>query len=193
LEIPEGASACPACGTSISVAQLGPIYVPESSLPPVAIPDLPQVTAPRVERLYAGFWLRAIAYLIDTVIVSMALALVASAHPSTFIIFPPAGASPFAIPQLTPIALGITIPIVWLYYAVFEASVWQATPGKLALKLYVTDLSGHRISFARASLRHFGKIISGLTFLVGYLLAGFTAKKQALHDFLASCLVLRRS
>jgi uncharacterized RDD family membrane protein YckC len=96
------------------------------------------------------------------------------------------------LPQLTPLAILLTIPIVWLYYALFEASSWQATPGKRVLRLYVTDLHGRPITFTRATIRHFAKIISSLTFLVGYFLAGFTEKKQALHDLIASCLVLRR-
>ena len=148
---------------------------------------------PQAHPAYAGFWLRAVAYLIDTVIISVALALVGSFHASAFIIFPDANATSRAtLPQLTPLAILLTIPIVWLYYALFEASSWQATPGKRVLGLYVTDLQGHPITFARATIRHFAKIISSLTFLVGYFLAGFTGKKQALHDMIARCLVLRR-
>ena len=61
------------------------------------------------------------------------------------------------LPQLTPLAIGLTIPIMWLYYVLFEASSWQATPGKRVLRLYVTDLNGRPITFARATIRHFGK------------------------------------
>jgi uncharacterized RDD family membrane protein YckC len=148
---------------------------------------------PQAHPTYAGFWLRAVAYLIDTIIVSVALALVGSFYPSAFVIFPDAHeTSRAALPQLTPLAILLAIPIVWLYYALFEASSWQATPGKRVLRLYVTDLHGRPITFARATIRHFAKIISSLTFLVGYFLAGFTEKKQALHDVLARCLVLRR-
>jgi uncharacterized RDD family membrane protein YckC len=56
----------------------------------------------------------------------------------------------------------------------------------------VTDLSGNRITFARASGRFFGKILSGMILGIGFLMAGFTARKQALHDILAGCLVLRQ-
>jgi uncharacterized RDD family membrane protein YckC len=56
----------------------------------------------------------------------------------------------------------------------------------------VVDLAGHRLSFARASGRFFGKILSSMTLLIGFLMAGFTARKQALHDMLAGCLVIRR-
>jgi uncharacterized RDD family membrane protein YckC len=57
----------------------------------------------------------------------------------------------------------------------------------------VTDLEGRRITFARASARYFSKIITGLIpFGIGYMMAGFTEKKQALHDIIAGCLVLRK-
>jgi len=90
------------------------------------------------------------------------------------------------------IALLIGTLVAWLYHAVLESSEWQATAGKKALGLKVTDLEGARVSFTRASGRHFAKIISGLIPLgIGYIMAGFTARKQAIHDMLAGCLVLR--
>ena len=191
--LPEGASFCTRCESPVSVAQLGPVYVPQTAPPAEEIPAQPRFAMPQAHPAYGGFWLRAVAYLIDTVIVSVALALVGSFYPSAFVIFSDANAtSRAALPQLTLLAILLTIPIVWLYYAFFEASSWQATPGKRVLRLYVTDLQGRPITFARATIRHFAKIISSLTFLVGYFLAGFTEKKQALHDLLASCLVLRR-
>jgi len=85
------------------------------------------------------------------------------------------------------------VVMVWLYYAGMESSVYQGTLGKMALGLMVTDLEGRRITFGRASGRYFAKIISGLIPLgIGYAMAGFTEKKQALHDMIASCLVLRK-
>jgi uncharacterized RDD family membrane protein YckC len=82
----------------------------------------------------------------------------------------------------------------WLYHALLESSEWQATAGKKALGLAVTDLSGDKISFGRASGRYFGKMISNMIPLgVGFILAGVTEKKQALHDMIAGCLVLRKS
>ena len=80
----------------------------------------------------------------------------------------------------------------WLYWALLESSPWQATLGKKALGLLVTDLQGRRITFARASGRYFGKLLSTIVLGTGYLMAGFTEKKQALHDILAGCLVTRR-
>jgi uncharacterized RDD family membrane protein YckC len=86
--------------------------------------------------------------------------------------------------------LGITLN--WLYFALMESSSKQATPGKMAIRIAVTDLRGNRISFGRATGRHFGKIISIFTFFIGFLMAGFTKRKQALHDMMAGCLIICR-
>jgi uncharacterized RDD family membrane protein YckC len=88
---------------------------------------------------------------------------------------------------------GIIFLVSWLYYALSESSSWQATPGKKMLNLKVTDMTGEPISFARASGRFFARIITHMIPLaIGYILAGFTEKKQAIHDMIASCLVLRK-
>jgi uncharacterized RDD family membrane protein YckC len=102
--------------------------------------------------------------------------------------FPPVFAGFIAIFLL------VTLIGTWLYHALLESSEWQATAGKKALGLIVTDTSGARTSFARASGRHFAKIITGLIPLgIGYILAGVMEKKQALHDMIAGCLVLRKA
>jgi uncharacterized RDD family membrane protein YckC len=80
----------------------------------------------------------------------------------------------------------------WLYYALLESSAWQGTLGKKALGLEVTDLQGRRIGFGRASGRFFAKFISVLTLFIGFIMAGFTERKQALHDMIAGCLVIRK-
>jgi uncharacterized RDD family membrane protein YckC len=81
---------------------------------------------------------------------------------------------------------------VWLYFALQESSERHATIGKRALNIYVTDLQGRRISFGQATGRHFSKIISYLILCIGYMMAGFTEKKQGLHDMIAGTLVKRR-
>jgi uncharacterized RDD family membrane protein YckC len=86
--------------------------------------------------------------------------------------------------------IGIGLP--WLYEALMVSSSKQATLGKLLLGIVVTDLAGNRVSFARASGRYFGKILSQMVLYIGFLMAAFTEKKQALHDMIAGCLVLVR-
>jgi uncharacterized RDD family membrane protein YckC len=81
----------------------------------------------------------------------------------------------------------------WLYFAAMESSERQATIGKSVLSLRVTDYEGRRISFGRATGRFFAKIVSGMVpLLIGYIMAAFTEKKQALHDMIAGTLVLRK-
>jgi len=79
----------------------------------------------------------------------------------------------------------------WLYFALME-SMKGATLGKMALGIIVTDMNGNKITFGRASGRYFAKIISSLTLGVGYIIAGFTQQKQALHDIIAGCLVINK-
>ena len=86
--------------------------------------------------------------------------------------------------------LGLATLMTWLYFALFESSIYQGTPGKKAMGLMVTDNNGSRLTFGRASGRYFAKLISGLTLGVGFLMALFTEKRQMLHDIIASCLVL---
>ena len=146
---------------------------------------------------YAGFWLRLAAYLIDSILLGIAVGI--------FIFMPllgqsgAGGMSPesFWALYMDTSRQGIArrllvVMAAWLYWALLESSALQATPGKRMLGLFVTDLQGRRISFARASGRFFGKFISGFLLMAGYIMAGFTERKQALHDALAGCLVVKK-
>jgi uncharacterized RDD family membrane protein YckC len=77
----------------------------------------------------------------------------------------------------------------WIYEAAMQSSSKQATLGKMIFGLQVTDLNGQRISFARATGRHFAKYVSGMILFIGYIMAGFSERKQALHDVIAGTLV----
>ena len=155
---------------------------------------------------YAGFGLRLAAVIIDTVILSFATWIL-------FFILGTIGFGVFAasaesfdpasggVPDETAIlammgGLGFVYLFVivsrWLYYALQESSPAQATLGKRAVGIIVTDEEGERISFGRATGRYFGKMISGIILAVGYIMAAFTEKKQALHDMIAHTLVVKR-
>ncbi|GER06983.1 hypothetical protein JCM17843_12930 [Kordiimonadales bacterium JCM 17843] len=79
----------------------------------------------------------------------------------------------------------------WLYFALMESSEKQATLGKAAIGIKVTDMNGQRISFLRAIGRHFGKILSTIILMIDYVVILFTKRKQGLHDMIAGCLVLK--
>jgi uncharacterized RDD family membrane protein YckC len=87
-------------------------------------------------------------------------------------------------------AVGVIIQT--LYFAYFESSEKQATFGKQALGLIVTDTNGDRITFVKGIIRYLAKIVSGLTLLIGYIIQPFTEKKQALHDMIAGTLVFKK-
>jgi uncharacterized RDD family membrane protein YckC len=88
--------------------------------------------------------------------------------------------------------IGLTwfLIFTWIYSSVLESSPLQATLGKMAMQIVVTDIDGQRISFLKATERYLCKIISILMLFIGYILAVFTTKKQALHDILCGCLVV---
>ena len=136
---------------------------------------------------YGGFWLRYAAAAIDGVIISAiswafaAMALMVSGETR----------APFPL-WLTLLVLVLYLVGGWIYFALMESSEIQATLGKLAVGLIVTDLAGERITFSHATGRYFGKVISALTVGVGYFMAAFTDRKQALHDVMAGCHVLLR-
>ena len=160
---------------------------------------------------YAGFLLRFVAFIIDRLIIGFA----------TFIIIIPALAifgisiynmrsidewknfdnmddsSKFALfmgmVAAYSVIILISVALNWLYYALMESSERQATIGKLALGIKVTDMNGNRITFLNATGRYFGKIISNLIFFIGYIIIIFTPKKQGLHDIMAGTLVVRKS
>jgi uncharacterized RDD family membrane protein YckC len=131
---------------------------------------------------YAGFWSRVGALLIDTLVVWV-VAFGAGG------IAADAGGAEY---DLVVVAYVLAIAGTWLYFAASESSVHQATLGKRALGVIVTDVGGHRISFARATGRFFGRSLSGLLLGLGYCFALFTERKQTLHDLLASTVVVRR-
>jgi Tfp pilus assembly major pilin PilA len=85
------------------------------------------------------------------------------------------------------------IVVAWLYFALFECSKFQATPGKLALGIKVTDLAGNKIGFGRATGRYFARILSSFLFGAGYIAAGLTKRKQGFHDMAANTLVVKKA
>ncbi|MDH5185564.1 MAG: RDD family protein [candidate division WOR-3 bacterium] len=135
---------------------------------------------------YAGFWRRLVAVIIDGLLLSIAGRIVFGRFGVPFLFFTKIKPLLFTNLSLSYILLG------WVYYALMESSSLQATLGKMALGIVVTDLDGKRISFARATGRHFAKIISGIILYIGFIMAAFTEKKQALHDLIADCLVVKK-
>ena len=136
---------------------------------------------------YAGFWKRVVAALIDFIIVTIGSTV---AIYLVLIMMLRTGTNDPAILENWERILGFII--AWLYYAGMESSSTQATLGKKALGIKVTDLEGNSIGFGKATRRYFGKIISAVIMMIGFLMVAFTQKKQGLHDMMAGCLVVNR-
>jgi uncharacterized RDD family membrane protein YckC len=138
---------------------------------------------------YGGFWIRVVAAIIDAILVRLILAPIGAIlglgglamggmiHPGIHLFH-----GPFVL---------LILCGSWLYEALMESSSYQATLGKMIFGMKVTDLYGNRISFARASGRHFAKILSGMILGIGFIMVGFTERKQGLHDMIAGTLVRR--
>lgn len=144
---------------------------------------------------YAGFWIRFCAAFID------GLLLIVAQYAVHLVILLPLGGSLDEVFNESTSKAGIAADLIsslagliggWLYEALMTSSAHQATLGKLAVGIKVTGMDGRRITFARATGRHFAKYISQLTILIGYIIAAFTAKKQSLHDLIASTLVVKK-
>lgn len=160
-----------------------PYAAPESDLEPESYSRTPSRKLD-----YAGFFSRFVAMIVDWIIVyTVVLMILLGAERWWKIPWGP----PSSVVQPGNLAdLGGAI-IGWLYFALQESSVAQATLGKKMMGIKVIDLDGQRISFGRATGRHFAKIVSGIICGIGYLMQPFTEKRQALHDSLASCLVVK--
>ena len=199
---------CGSCGSPVNarvMATPAPVPVGVATVPPAsAVSAYSPVTLTRTPS-YAGFWLRFLAWLIDGLILSpvfllfvflglgmtggLAHLMALSQRHGGGELDPAAFATFFSM-FFTFLALALLVR--WLYSAYLESSEKQATWGKQVLGLYVTDINGQRLSFAHASGRFFAKLVSNLIPLeLGYIMAAFTERRQALHDMIASTLVLK--
>lgn len=146
---------------------------------------------------YVGFWRRVLAYIIDGILINVALFVLhivtgGAIYQSATYGSQYDGGVGFEV-NLTALGTIVTVLGGWLYFALMESSASQATVGKMAIGARVTDLYGNRISFARATGRYFAKILSAMILLIGYIMVAFTARKQGLHDMIAGTLVMNRS
>ncbi|HEX6805905.1 MAG TPA: RDD family protein [Terriglobales bacterium] len=187
---------CATCGTPFALDSsapppTAPEVVPQAQGP--AAPPMPTqyVAAPAVR--YGGFWIRFVAVIIDALIMGIVV------WPVAGILGLMVGVAGGSV-QMPDVGIHLVRGVVagalflfagWIYEASLESSSKQATVGKMALGLKVTDEQGRRISFGRATARYFSKILSRMTLMIGYIMAGFTARKQALHDLIAGTLVVR--
>jgi uncharacterized RDD family membrane protein YckC len=142
---------------------------------------------------YGGFWIRVVAAIIDAILVRVVLAPIGAIFGLGGLALGGFRDGGFTLMHLLGggVMFLLTLAGSWLYEAFMESSSYQATLGKMMFGMKVTDLYGNRISFARATGRHFAKILSGMILCIGFIMVGLTERKQGLHDLLAGTLVRR--
>ena len=151
------------------------------------------------EIIYAGFWRRLTATILDQIVLTVGRAFIFGIL--GLIVY--AGVYLFEVKEhhheiikqiFGGCALLLNIWLTWIYFALMESSSLQGTLGKLALGVRVFHKADKRaLTFEEATVRYFAKIISRATLLIGYILCAFSSKKQALHDFVGkSVLVVSR-
>lgn len=190
-----GAQYCSNCGNPLA-GQASPV----AGEGPVA--QDPATSALQAPFEYAGFWRRFVAYIIDSILIGIFWSPVQNLLMTRFgfdpaeieAMSPEQFSNPEALMELFSvvglIAL-IGLGVQWLYFGLMESSAKQATVGKMALGMKVTDEYGERVTFARATGRYLAKFVSAIIFMIGYIMAAFTERKQALHDKIAHTLVVR--
>lgn len=144
-------------------------------------------------REYAGFWRRVWAGTIDVcleIIVALLVAFLIDA------IFKLVGRAFGIGEESAAYVTGFTFIVLlavggWLYAALSESSRHRATIGKRIMHLQVVNAEGGKLTFNQASVRHVMKFLSLFTLGVGFLMAGFSKRRQALHDLPSDCLVIR--
>jgi len=150
--------------------------------------DVPEGVAAMHRVEYAGLWSRVVAFAIDlgvTCLVVFALAVILP-----ILLGPRLGVPPGSV--IVASGAFVWLVVTWLYWATMESSSKQSTLGKALLGMVVTDVEGNRMSFGKATVRHFGKMASALFVLAGFVMIGFTARKQGLHDMITGSLVVMK-
>src|SRR5262249_15848294 len=181
------ASFCSRCGTQNSSDSQFCIQCGES-LAPLPVVSQPGVTT---STRYGGFWIRFLAFIIDWVLVQLVVVPISFAVGMVVGVAGMATHSSSIGMQVFSSGIGALIGLAgtWLYNAMMESSKHQATLGKMIFGMKVTDMQGQRLSFSLASGRHFAKILSGLILCIGFIMIGFSEKKQGLHDMIAGTVV----
>ena len=150
--------------------------------------DLPATYGAQYALRYAGFWIRVVAYLLDTLILYVTSVLI------MFLPFmegmsqtDPSGMSGWTI--LLSVLLNSSIAIA--YFTGFTGR-FAATPGKMALGLRVVRPDGGRVTYLRALGRYFGLLLSSVILYAGFIMAAFDDEKRTLHDRICDTRVVRK-
>lgn len=140
-------------------------------------------------RIHAGFWLRCGAWAIDELILVVPYVVITT-FLGLFVGLSQRMQGTEYVGWRPEYLVGFVACM--FYKPIMESSSKQASLGKMVLGIIVTDTEGDRISFGKAIGRNLAKLISSICLGAGFIMAGFSEQKQALHDMMANCLVVRK-
>ena len=133
------------------------------------------------ERVYAGFWIRFGAKIVDGIILQVAARIL-----GLFV-----GLAFKGTDAAVWVAGGLGLIINAIYVIYFNGK-YGATPGKMVCKIEIIRPDGSRLTYGRATGRYFAEILSSLTLGIGYLMVAWDEEKRALHDRVADTRVVRK-
>lgn len=144
-------------------------------------PPAAETTATQIQVKYAGFWIRWVANFIDGLVL-----IVPNLIAGLIIKFATFGVAQQVLTSVS----GLLVS--WIYF-ILMTNKYQATLGKKAFGLMVVSDKAESLTLGQVILREtIGKLISMIILFIGYIMAGFTQRKQALHDKIASTTVIYR-
>ncbi|HEY8240312.1 MAG TPA: RDD family protein [Kiritimatiellia bacterium] len=155
---------------------------------PTFVQQLREGTAPTADVVFAGFWLRFCAVFIDGLIIGVFNFVL------NFIVMAGVVAAAAENPNAATAAMFVLYGIQFTVQALYDILMvgkYGATLGKMVFKLRVVTPGGGRVTYARATGRHFAKIVSYITLYIGFIMAGFDKEKRALHDHMCGTRVIR--
>lgn len=133
---------------------------------------------------YAGFWIRLLALIIDSIIMLIVFAL-----PTSFIYGQVYWEGNEMIYGFWDLLLNYILPVV---LTIFFWVKYLGTPGKMLLKLRVVDeKTGDKLSVGKAIGRYFAYIPAAIPLFLGFFWIGWAKRKQGWHDLLAGSVVVR--
>lgn len=201
---------CQSCGNPLSATQAPPPPVygnysnPQQGYYPPPLPGYPPVMGYGPTN-YAGIGSRFLAALIDGMVIGIPIGIISTVLSAMMAVrvFNRTNRDPSFNPGMAADSIGtvvvgvgfimiISVLLTWAYFAIMESSSWQGTVGKRIMGIQVADLNGARITLGRATLRLAVKAFLSGWFLIGYIMALYTQRKQALHDLIAGTLVLTK-
>lgn len=201
---PPGQVICCECGRAFApddVVRHGDVYVC-GACKPIFLQKLREGVAAPGGLIYAGFWIRVGAKLLDALIIGVPFFVIVMVLVFAFIV-PNVARNPATAQQLSgpanPVVgqfLGLMIDggafLINFCYNVFFLGKFGATPGKMAAGLRVVNADGSRISFGMAAARVLAEILSGLICYFGYFMVGWDNQKRALHDRICNTRVIHK-